>query len=686
MSQQNRAEAVLRKAGSLIAASALTLSLTPAIALADNDAEAQAPQIEQTADAANDIAADQEELGATDENETQAGVEEGEEAAESSNEAAVQEASQATPLANAVAKIGDTEYATFDEAVAAAEDGATIELLADTTTAGMNLSKNLTIDGSTAKHTLTFSKGIALQGKSLTLKNVNATMNGVGATASPDQPWQAINLNASSSLSLSNASLSMDGSGTANNTHAIYLCGNNKLNLDNASQLTIKNYPQDAIEWNGGSGYDISIKNGSSLICDHNRSGFAGIFNITVDASTLKVLNSSAQGSNGSYYSIKNGSNILFDSNGTWGCSAGRIDLASNSKFAAANNGYSGIWTSVLNADSSCTLDVEGNGVKSFNAKTASGICFNGNKDHASELAKGTNVTIKSNAGSGIYTLREECNLTIGSATITNNGTGAVSASKTGAEYGGGIYNVGTLALDPSVEIYNNHASKAGDDLYSTEAAVTSFGETGNAWVLDDCNDAIDGWYADPEENAEQNQSRWNAHPAEGESAYVLTGTSGKTEGTVALKAAHGLTVVYQYVGEAPASADLPAAETGLQSTGYNAAVQGAVSGWTFDGWYTDEACTQKWVDGTDLTKSMTLYGAWTKNAEPVQPGTDEPGESSEPSQPGSNQQPAEEQQASTTENLAKTGDANLLFGFAAAATALIATGVAFASRKFQKR
>lgn len=33
------------------------------------------------------------------------------------------------PVGGNVAKIGDTEYATLDEAIAAAEDGATIELL-----------------------------------------------------------------------------------------------------------------------------------------------------------------------------------------------------------------------------------------------------------------------------------------------------------------------------------------------------------------------------------------------------------------------------------------------------------------------------------------------------------------------------------------------------------------------------
>ena len=44
-----------------------------------------------------------------------------------------------------VAQIGDETYNTLDAAVAAATDGTTIELLANATTNGLNLSKNLTI-------------------------------------------------------------------------------------------------------------------------------------------------------------------------------------------------------------------------------------------------------------------------------------------------------------------------------------------------------------------------------------------------------------------------------------------------------------------------------------------------------------------------------------------------------------
>lgn len=60
-----------------------------------------------------------------------------------------------------VAKVGDVEYATFDEAFAAAADGQTITLLANATTKGLDVRKDVTVDG--AGHTLTFvEKGIAL--------------------------------------------------------------------------------------------------------------------------------------------------------------------------------------------------------------------------------------------------------------------------------------------------------------------------------------------------------------------------------------------------------------------------------------------------------------------------------------------------------------------------------------------
>ena len=678
MNKDNHAHTITHKAASLIAASALSLSLAPGIALAENDSSTQDQQVQQ-ADSVDNAGNAQEETAQTQEESQNKSANEALGAVDGSPEASAQTINDAAPLAEPVAKIGDKSYPTLDEAVAAAPDGSTVELLADATTTGLNLNKNLTINGGSAKHTLTFiDKGIALWSKDLTLKNVNAIMNGIGSTPyTAEWNWSSICAGANSSITLDNASLSMDGSGTASNTHAIYLCQNDKINLQNASKLSIKNYAQDALEWDGGNGgYNLNITGGSTYISDHNRSGIVGTFYATVDASTVNVVNSTGNGSNGTYYTIKNGSKVTFDNNGAWGISAWRIDMSGNSSLSTANNAYSGVWTRVLNLDSTCALNVEKNGTKGTSAQNA-GVTFFGNGTYKSEIAKGANVTIRNNAGCGIATKQTACNLTIGSAVITNNGTGSVNASGNGAQKGGGIYNMGTIALDPSVEIYNNHASLAGDDLYSeANGTLTQFGKTGSTWTLDDCNETIDGWYNDPE------NSRWNAHPEADESAYVIAGTEGKIEGEMALKAAHGLTVDYQYVGEYPEEAQKPADETGLQTLPYYAATQGSVPGWSFDGWYTDESCTTKWIDLTSLTGNMTLYGKWTKTA------TDEPS-SSEPTQPG-NQQPTansdESQQAADTEQLAKTGDAALPFGFAMAGIALAAAAVACISRKLLKR
>lgn len=684
MNQEYKARSIKHRATSLIAASALSLTLAPSIALAEGSTEAQAQQPAQTHEVnENSAASESQSISQTDASEVPeegiaADANQAQEPGTSTSEQRL--LNEPTPLSTPVARIaGGAEFATFDEAVAAAPDGSTIELLADASTTGLNLSKNLTIDGGSAKYSLAFTdKGIALWGKSLTFKNVNATMNGVGSTPyTAEWNWSSICAGANSSITLDNASLSLDGSGTAGNTHAIYLCQNDKLNVQNASTLSIKNYAQDALEWDGGNGgYNLNITGGSTYLSDHNRSGIVGTFYATIDSSTVNVTNSTGNGSNGTYYAIKNGSKVAFDNNGAWGISAWRIDMTGNSSLSAANNAYSGVWTRVLNLDSSCTLDVEKNGTRGTAAQNA-GITFFGNGTYRSEIAQGAQVTIKNNAGCGIATKQTACNLTIGSATITNNGTGAVNANGTGAQKGGGIYNMGTLTLGPSVEIYNNHASIAGDDLYGEAGkAVTQFDKTGTGWILDDCDEAIDSWYHDPQEN------RWNAHPEAEESAYVITKAEGKIEGELALKAAHGLAVEYQYVGEFPAEAQKPETETGLQTLPYYAATQGTVPGWTFDGWYTDEACTAKWVDYTPLAGNMTLYGKWTKTAE------DEPG-AAEPGQPGSQTALAnneESQQATNTEQLAKTGDAALPFGFAAMGAAFIAAAAAYISRKFLKR
>lgn len=450
------------------------------------------------------------------------------------------------PEVKYVASINDVMYETFDEAVTAAVDGDTIKLLDNATTKGLNLSKNLTIDGS-KEYTLTFEdKGIALWGVSLTFKDVTVSIKGIGSTPyTAEWNWMTISASKNAALNLENAKLTLDGTGTKSNVHAIYFGSNNKLNLNN-STLIIKNYTQDALEWDGGDGgYNVNLVN-STFISDNNRSGFTGTFYATIDNSTVKVLNSKGNGSNGTYYTIKNNSNVLFDNSGNWGISAWRIDMTNNSTLTATNNGYSGIWTRVLNVDSSCTLIANSNGTKAFSAATNAGIFFQGNGTYTSTIEKGAKVEIKNNAGSGIYTKQNIGNLTILAGEITNNGTGSVNKSKIGASLGGGIYNVGTLVIGEDVNIYNNHAEVAGDDIYNGEKGIIDFKDVKDNWILDDCNDKINNWYDDSKDN------RWNAHADKEEELHVDAVKSGKYETGFSIKAAHNLKakVIARYVDE----------------------------------------------------------------------------------------------------------------------------------------
>lgn len=445
-----------------------------------------------------------------------------------------------------VASVDNEKFTSFDEALKYAVDNKieTITLLLDTEAKGINISQNITVEGN--NHTLSFNeKGIALFGSTLTFNNTTIEIKGVGSTPYGEWNWQTISASKNANLILNNSKMTLDGKGTNSNVHAIYFGSNNKLNLTN-STLIIKNYNQDALEWDGGNGgYNVNLTN-STYISDHNRSGFTGTFYATFDNSTVKVLNSAGNGSNGTYYTIKNNSNVTFENNGTWGISAWRIDMTDNSTLTANNNGYSGVWTRVLNVDSTCKLYVTENGKKATTTGTNAGIIFFGNGKYSSTIEKGAEVIIKNNAGSGIFTKQKVCNLTILSGEITNNGTGLVNANNLGADLGGGIYNIGTMIIGEDVNIYNNHASLAADDIYNAEGATITFEETKEDWVLDDCNDKINAWYDDSDNN------RWNAHTDEEDKLHTEKVKSGSVESKLTIKAAHNLKakVIAHYVDQ----------------------------------------------------------------------------------------------------------------------------------------
>lgn len=403
-----------------------------------------------------------------------------------------------------VALIGSIEYKSLDDAVKAAEasdEQDTIILFQDCTTEGFNLSKDLTIEGAEGVcPTITFTEyGIALWGSALTFKDCNVVMDGIGSTPYGEWNWMAICASKDASLTLDYVNMTMDGTDAGD--HAIYFCSNNQLNI-NESTLEIKNYAQDALEWNGGDGgYNVNITN-STFISDHNRSGFTGTFCATILNSKVDVINSRGNGSNGSHFIIDN-SIVNFNDNGAHGLSAGNLTIINNSEVSACGNGGNGIHVSKeLHADNS-SITVSNNECSVISKYSIPAALYIGSGGEIADSCK--DVSIDNNGGTGIYV--RSGTFVMQTGTVVKNMAKAleipaelVNNPAYNVGYGGGINNHGTTKLE-NVVLYNNHADIAGDDIYNVAGATITFGRVGNDWYLDDCtpNDKITGWFYDDE-------------------------------------------------------------------------------------------------------------------------------------------------------------------------------------------
>lgn len=517
-----------------------------------------------------------------------------------------------TPVSNPVAKIGETGYATLDDALAAAENGDVIDLEHDAVTEkgfGIN-GIALTVNGH--GHAITANKRgvyVLKDGKpaSLTFNDVNLTMapvEGTAVAAGNQAAWAAVILNYGCDLVFNNSTVTLLPAG--NVYTGVHFHDGARLTLNN-SNMSVKEF-----KINGFAAGDakttpypteINVLGGSKLEVSGNGAGITASIQVTVDGSRLTNSNNSGNGSNGADYIVRNGSVADVSGNGSHGMSARNVTIAGSSTVTCNDNGYSGVYfTGSLDVDGTSSLTVDRNARKGAGGLRAMSPTAKGH------VAAGAVVEVCDNQRNGLenkgnFTFDEGSKLTI----MGNHDPGN----------GGGVFNyaTGELKLPSDARIYNNHAGKSGDDICSKGSI--SFGSTGADWVLDDCNHAIDGWYDDAA------NSRWSAH---GETKHVvLTQPGTMIKGAIALKAAHGLVNVdYKYVGDFPEGAKVPDADTDLELGAYTAKAQQPVDGYTFDGWYTDKTCTAKWNDGDELTGSMTLYGKWTKN--PAAPTTPDAG------------------------------------------------------------
>lgn len=551
-----------------------------------------------------------------------------------------------TTESKSVAKIGDATYESLDEALAAANSGDTIVLQQDGVIATTNtISKAVTIKGN---------------GKSVEVKSQSGTDDG------------RLNISGAGSLTFENARVSfgnpsnwsvvmadsgklsfVNGSSATFTQHGIYTVGSGvEINVDKSS-LTFSGISYTSLmnEYQDGKGFaKINVTNGGNLKVEKSAINGATGFAIDVKNSELHIDNNVNQGLVRCVTKLDaSEATISGNDYGITGYTGlDNLTLTNGSKLEMANNKSAGIflWGGKVDVQDGTKLSVTGTGaegVKQDAGYTGAIACARSAANV--NLSDGATVSLVDNPAGAI---NSDGTIYVGNGTeILRNGSAV--------EVGGGIWNRGTVTVADGAKLYNNHAATAGDDIYST--GVMDFKATGTDWQLDgnlgNCGHAIDGWYVDAE------GTRWSAH---NDAKHVKAVEAGKVEGALALKAAHGLACVdYAYVGDAPSDAVLPSPDENLEfGSAYTARAQEAVAGWTFDGWYADEACTVKWTDGAELPGSMTLYGKWTKN--PEAPAT--PAETQKPTTP----KPA----SKAKKGVPQTGDESF-----AAASALLAGGVA---------
>ena len=538
-----------------------------------------------------------------------------------------------------VAKIREEEYETFDLAFEAAQDGDTIQLINDCSSAkGMMIqNKSLTIQGDEKEMpTLTLTEvGIYTKNSKLTFKDCNLV---VCVKDNPNESGATCNLFSKSDVTLDHVLWNLTADETQDESrHGMFLYLNSNLYVTNNSEIHISGFDKSGSSGiyadeseNDDAKFAIEVT-GHSLITVQDCS-FNGM---TINPCTLLIDNYSSvevsncgnnggRGGIGCYYggiTISNYSTLTTDKNvgKSWGVFAKELYMDATSELSSCNNtGYGVEIGGKGEILAGATVTIEGNTQSGLVSYTGSNYWFGD-----INIAEGANVEIHNNAH-GIYVMPGgKLDMQAGNVTLN-----------TGSEYGGGLWNRGgTVVLGSNVALYNNHASQYGDDIYSAGTtyknkeynATITFDEVGEDWKLDDCTPEhpILGWYKDGmESNKEQVLKRWNGH-GEGEAYYAVEYTAPATEVTeaLALKAAHPkmYSVTYRVSGEIPDGYEAPAQKYYKDPFKYTVEnVPSSISGtkdgvngtYSFTGWKTE---SDEFVTGQQtLTEDTTLYGVWT--------------------------------------------------------------------------
>ena len=544
------------------------------------------------------------------------------------------------------AKIGESEYASIADALAAAQPGDTIELLKDVTE-NITINKSLTLDlgkftlsGNANAAVVTISgdksqvivqngtvtggkkSGIRITDADVTLTKLTVTKNastgdggGIDAVKGKELVVEqcAINENTAKNrgggILVEDTPLKVVGSKIENNQGfhgaGIYLsdpktpvCGRHEITGTLIEGNKVLNDYGIGGGIHVGTRSQVNIEN--STISKNAADQGGGIVAYTADSVILNHV-------------------VITENQATVG--AGILTLtihACNTEFKLTNN------TEVKNN----TATYYGGGV----------MAWGDGSDGIEQVVTVENSSISNNNakdGAGIFINLQD---TATNAFVTINlGVGAVVQENKATRNGGGIFarNLGNTAVSKGTinaaegsAVYNNTAAAAGDDLYLNNGSIFTLPNAkamSGDRILSFDNMEITGWYHD-------GWNKWNAAANEGQGGYEPIGRwtaetadeyipVEKDWHAISLKAAHPLmyTLTYDVTGDLPEGYTAPAKQTLVKGSSYTVAeVPASVSGskdgvngtFSFNGWKKDDGTVL--TGEQQLTADLTLHGVWS--------------------------------------------------------------------------
>ncbi len=444
--------------------------------------------------------------------------------------------------------------------------------------------ENSTLDSSNNPN----GSGIFIGSKCKTVNTVNSDIiaNSNGVTKSYSGIWANADGNPNIIFNMEGGSLQMDGNGlngflgspaplfggTASkptfNLHNVNVsaCGNGvtqpasgkadgfsygyiTLTSDTGNHVfNVSNNTNNGIDGGRGNNCAFNAKN-YTIIANNN--GNYGI-HISKDTSTISncTITANNNGTAGFYTSVNTtleDTKITANENGTYGIYASKVLFVNNSDVTANKNQSNGIYTyKEMTVDSLSSMSLEGNTTKA----TGKGALYvAGGKV---TIQKGAKVSITKNLQSGIYINSKTATVNMETGIVNENGYSVVKEDEetkdvVNAVSGGGVYNKGTFTMGEDARIYNNLASKNGDDIYNASGATLNLIDEPEEFklVLNDDDHIIDGWYYDGKGDSKvEDGIRWNVLPdTKDEDLYYVQEKDnlvGRTD-EIALKAAHKL-------------------------------------------------------------------------------------------------------------------------------------------------